>query len=358
MFNSDRLKIARERRQFTKKTLAEMAGVSQLTLTRLENGSTLEPERATVVAIANALNFPVDFFFLDDCDRVRSSNVSFRSLAAMTSRQEYAALAAGSMAIQLLEWVSTRFNLPEPDLPDLSGEDPVAAAAALRNHWGIGMKPVPHLLKLIEAKGVRTFSLSERNKNVDAFSYWRDGLPMVFLNTFKSAERSRFDTAHEIGHLVMHRHGSCSGREAESQADRFAAAFLMPSGDLVSHISPQPRLEQLIVHKARWGVSLAALVRNCYEAKLITEWHYRDMYKNLSISGYRTREPAPMPREQSVLWKKILESLWKERITKEHIARDLCLPIDVIEDLIGGLCGEVHADIEAPTPAKPTLRIV
>ncbi|WP_327735886.1 ImmA/IrrE family metallo-endopeptidase [Streptomyces nojiriensis] len=44
----------------------------------------------------------------------------------------------------------------------------------------------------------------------------------------KSAERSRFDAAHELGHLVMH--GSdreCAGPEAERQANDYASAFLM-----------------------------------------------------------------------------------------------------------------------------------
>src|SRR3546814_6566541 len=53
----------------------------------------------------------------------------------------------------------------------------------------------------------------EDTKNVDAFSCWRNGQPFVFLNTFKSAERSRFDAAHELAHLVLHRHGGPQGRE-------------------------------------------------------------------------------------------------------------------------------------------------
>lgn len=358
MFNPARLRLARDRRQLTKKALAELAGVSQLTLTRLEAGRTPEPERSTVASLAKALGFPPEFFFLDDCEPLKPAAVSFRSLQAMTSRQEAAALASGSLALQLLEWVNARFNLPEPDLLDLRGEEPVAAAVALRTHWGVGLKPIGHLLKLLEVKGVRLFSLAEQHKNVDAFSCWREGTPMMFLNTFKSAERSRFDAAHELGHLVLHLHGGCSGREAEREADTFAAAFLVPRDDLISHVPAQPRLETLIGAKARWGISLAAIVRNCYEAKLISEWHYRDMYRNLSIAGYRTKEPAPMVREQSVLWRKIFESLWRDRITKDHVAKDLCLPADVIQDLIGGLHAQLRSEEVTHQVGRPTLRLV
>lgn len=358
IFNPARLKLARDRRQLTKKALADLAGVSQLTLTRLEGGRTPEPERATVMSLATALGFPVEFFFLDDCEGLKPSAVSFRSLQAMTSRQEAAALASGGLALQVLEWVTQRFNLPEPDLLDLRGEDPEAAAVALRTHWGIGLKPVAHLLKLLEVKGVRLFSLAERHKNVDAFSCWRDGVPLVFLNTFKSAERSRFDAAHELGHLVLHIHGGSSGREAEKEADKFAAAFLMPKADLISHVAAQPNLNLLIGAKSRWGVSLAALVRNCHEAGLISEWHYRDMYRTLSFSGYRSKEPAPMAREQSVLWPKVFESLWRDRVTKDHVAKELSLPGDVIQDLIGGLCADFPGEDEAREVRRPKLRIV
>lgn len=334
MFNPVRLQTARERRELTKKALAERAGVSQLTLTRLENGTTSEPERSTVSSLAQALGFPVEFFYLDDCEQILPEAVNFRSLSATTARQRKSALASGTIALQLNDWVDGRFNLPAPDLLDLRGEAPETAAAALRSHWGIGDQPIGHLLQIVESKGVRIFYLAENNKNVDAFSFWRNGTPLIFLNTFKSAERSRFDTAHELGHLVLHVHGACVGREVENEADRFAAAFLMPREDLISNIRARPQVRDLLAAKSRWGVSLVALARNCYEAGLMTEWHYREVCKALSIAGYRTKEPNPMPRESSVLWKKILESLWQDRVTKDHVARALALPMDTINSLI------------------------
>ena len=51
-------------------------------------------------------------------------------------------------------------------------------------------------------------------------------------DTNKTAEHSRFDAAHELGHLVLHRHGPPRGIEAERQANAFASAFLMPHGSV------------------------------------------------------------------------------------------------------------------------------
>jgi Zn-dependent peptidase ImmA (M78 family)/DNA-binding XRE family transcriptional regulator len=343
MFNALRLEIARKRRHLTKKQLAEMSGVAPLTLTRIEKGTTAEPAEETVAALARTLGYPATFFYLDDCEQPAEQAVSFRSLSTMTARQRDAALAGGAVAFELDDYMTSRFDLPAPDVPDLRDEGPVEAAAALRNYWGVGSKPIQHMLRLLEAKGVRVFSLAENNKNVDAFSCWRDAKPYVFLNTFKSAERSRFDAAHELGHLVLHRHGEPSSRDVEKDADQFASAFLIPYDDLIGHLPRSPSITQLIQAKERWGVSVAALARNVRDAGLLSDWAYRDLCKIISARGYRTVEPNPRPREESVVWKKVFQSLWADRVGKDTVARELCIPTDEIEAFIGGLYGEPTA---------------
>jgi hypothetical protein len=44
--------------------------------------------------------------------------------------------------------------------------------------------------------------------------------------------RSRFDGAHELGHFVVHGDQIWGVKEVEHQAHAFAAAFLMPAGDI------------------------------------------------------------------------------------------------------------------------------
>lgn len=127
--------MARKRRQLTKKDLAEKAGITALTLTRLESGDTSEPVEETVNALARTLNFPFEFFYLDDCEELETDAVSFRSLSSLSARQRDAALAAGTIAFLFDEWVTDRFEVPKPDLIDLRDEDPAAAAEALRGHW-------------------------------------------------------------------------------------------------------------------------------------------------------------------------------------------------------------------------------
>lgn len=357
MFNPVRLAIARKRRQFTKKDLAERSGITAVTLTRLESGETSEPSVETVQAIALALQYPSEFFYLDDCEELTTDAVSFRSLSSLTARQRDAALAAGAIAFELHDWVTKKFELPQPQLIDLRDENPTAAAEALRGHWGIGAKPVEHMVKLLESRGVRVFALAEQHKNVDAFSCWHDNTPFIFLNTFKSSERSRFDAAHELGHLCLHVHGAGSNRDVEREADMFASAFLIHRGDLISSMSRVNSLSQLIKAKHRWGVSVAALARTAFDAKLVTEWHYRDLCKQISSLGYRTREPEGLPREKSTLWRMVFEELWKDGITRAAVAKELNVPPDEIESLVGELVVETPS-LKKPQRQRPTLKIV
>lgn len=353
MFKPGRLALARMRRRFSSRILAEKAGISPVTLSRIENGKQ-EPDDETIAKVIRVLQYPREFFFLDDIDGVDAEAASFRSLTAMSARERDAALASGVLALELADWMQKHFNLPQPDLVDLKYQtDPANAARTLRQHWGIGEKPVGHLIKLLETKGVRVFSLAENTRNVDAFSYWRNGEPFIFLNTLKTTERSRFDAAHELGHLVMHKHGGPQGREAEYQANLFASAFLMPEADIKAHIPYVTSLSELVRAKRRWGVSLSALAYRLHKLGRLSDWQYRSFCIQIA-RDYGDSEPASIPRERSAIWHMVLTEMWREGVTRHHIADELHIPRDEVDTLLFGLTGE-----SAPPPnERPNLKAV
>jgi Zn-dependent peptidase ImmA (M78 family) len=357
MFNPKRLSLARKRRRLSSKGLAELIGMSPVTVTRLEKANN-EPAPETVTLVAKALRFPRDFFFGDDIDDVTKDAASFRSLTSMTAREREAALASGSLAYLLSDYVSAKFNLPEPKLIDLSHErDSAAAARTIRQVWALGEQPISSMIKLLESKGVRVFSLAENTKNVDAFSCWRNDIPYVFLNTFKSAERSRLDAAHELAHLILHKHGGPrQGRDAEVEANNFASSFLMPKADVKSRLPSVRRLDELVAAKRRWGVSTAALAYRLHKLGILSDWQYRVFCIQINQRGYRNEEPNGLPREESVLWKKVFRELWSDRISKNQVAADLHLPPDELENLVFGLIGEIKPPDRAN--GRPNLKAV
>jgi Zn-dependent peptidase ImmA (M78 family)/DNA-binding XRE family transcriptional regulator len=360
MFKPSRLVIARKRRAMTKVSLAEESGVSLRSLSAYENGHTT-PDDAALAQLATTLRFPVDFFFAHELEEPPQSIVSFRALSSMTAGKRDSAIAAAVLAIELSKWLEDRFSLPAPNVPDLRGTQPELAAEEVRAAWGAGTRPIRNMVHLLEANGVRVYSLAEVGEAVDAFSFNKDGTPFVFLSTAKSAERSRFDAAHELAHLVLHRHG-VPNRDAEREADRFGSAFLMPAPSVFSVVPRNPSLGTLLELKASWSVSVAALAHRIYSLGMITEWHYRTLCIEIAKRGYRKTEPNPIPRETSQLLEKVFAAIREDGLTKADVARDLHVHLSDIQALVFGL---VMVPLTGgggrsgpPASPKPPLRAV
>jgi Zn-dependent peptidase ImmA (M78 family) len=193
------------------------------------------------------------------------------------------------------------------------------------------------MVHLLEANGVRVFSLAVDADSVDAFSMWKENTPFLFLNTRKSTERSRFDAAHELGHLVLHRHGAPQGQVAERDANAFASAFLMPRASVLAHAPRLATVDHLIRLKQYWTVSVAALAYRLHTVGLLSDWHYRSLCIEIASRGYRGQEPNEAQRETSQVLAKVFAALREESMSKRSIADDLCVPAEEIEELVFGL---------------------
>lgn len=356
MFNRKRLTLARERRGLTGIQLSELSGITAITISRLESGQTKQPDDDTVTRLANAMGYPIGFFYKEDPEELDTEIVSFRSLKKMNAKERNAALWAGSLGLEIYDWIEQEYQLPEPSIPTLrETDDPENAARLVRQHWGLGDKPIGNVLRLLESKGVRVLSLEEQNKNVDAFSFWRNEKPFVFLNTFKTAEHSIFDCGHELGHLVLHKHGDPKPtKSAEVEANRFSSAFLMPEHD-VRAVIPRRLIstKKIIEAKSRWKVSAMALTVRLNQIGLLSDWQYRSLCIELGKLGYRTNEKIGIERERSVVWQKVLQDLWSKKLTKEDIGKQLSIPHDEVEKLVFQLAG----DTKAPGDRTFELRI-
>lgn len=334
MFNAARFSIARRRRKLTKKQLAEAADLDQKSVVRYESGESA-PTAAGLAQLAKLLRFPEAFFHGEDPDLISAESASFRSLTQIAARERDAALAAGELAFMLSDWVEGFFVLPESDFIDCKeGTSPEPAAMALREHWALGERPIRSMVHLLESKGARLFSLREETKTIDAFSLWRGQVPFVFLNTYKTPERSRFDAAHELGHLVLHRHGGArGGRSVEDQANHFASAFLMPEASVRARIPAVHSLEHIIKEKKHWGVSTSALNYRLHKLGITSEYQYRNFCIQIA-QRFGKSEPQGLQREISKLWDKVFTELRQEGIHKHRIAQDLDLPVDEVENLV------------------------
>lgn len=335
MVNPTRLQLARLRRGYTMSHLARLTGLSARSITNYEKGLQ-NPTEETLEGLAEAMAFPVAFFTQSDLEVVAEGAASFRSLASMTASKRDQALGAGTLALLVDGWIEERFSRPPPNVPDAQDEIPEAAAEGVRAEWGLGAKPIKNVVHLLELHGARVFSLDEEGRSVDAFSFWRDQRPYVMLNTQKSAEHSRFDAAHELGHLVLYRAGE-RGRDVEREANQFASAFLMPRSAMLAAGLAHATLPTLVARKSEWKVSVVALIYRLHSIGILSDWQYRSLYIEASKKGYRSKEPQPTKRETSQVLTKVLDHLRRQGVSRRDIARSLHLDVDDFDRLVFGL---------------------
>lgn len=362
-FTPSRLEFARSRAGISRAHLAEVVGIGPRSLANYEGGS-FTPGADVVDRLASALDVPAGFFFGEPLDQIETPAVSFRALSKMSAIRRKSALASGAVAVELSKWLDDRLHLPAPDVPKYARgwEDPATAALRLRNEWNMGFAKVRNTVHTLEAHGVRVYSLPKDLTDVDAFSFWWKDVPYVLLNCRKSAERGRFDAIHELGHLVMHGdYDLPQGRERELEANRFAAAFLMPEDDVRAHGLRNANASQVIQAKVRWGVAAMALTHRLHELGLTSDWTYTSTCKQLSQLGYRSGEPdaGAGSRETSQVLEKAFALLRDRGMRQADVARELRVHTSTLrEHLFGLVMTPVSGDGVQTGPSSRKLQLV
>jgi Zn-dependent peptidase ImmA (M78 family)/DNA-binding XRE family transcriptional regulator len=359
--NPARLELARVRNGLSKTELARRLGMTSRSVRNWETGEVVPPPE-TVAALAEQLEVSAGYLYRSDLPPELPEVVNFRSLTRLPASRRDAAKVAARFGVALATWIDVNFTLPEADVPDLTGVDPVSAAAAVRSSWAFGSGPAPNLVHVLEAHGVRVFSLAEDCAQLDAFSFWAGSTPFVFLNSMKTAERSRRDAAHELGHLVLHARVTPDPVDREREAEEFATALLLPEEGFLRTNHTSMGLNDFIELKRAWGVALTSYIRRLWELKEVSDWGYRNLMIEASTQGYRSREDE-IPRERSAVLEQVLAGNRTHGVTLASIADELGCREDDIRALFFGLAmTSVTADqsgpVETSPPARPALRLV
>lgn len=342
-----RLEMARAIRQMTATDLASAASISAPWISQIENvKKTPGPE--LVRELARVLNFPVEFFYRPVKSQPPADAFHFRATSKLAKKDEATARSLSTLAIELSDWIEATYHSPAPAVPevqDLIGSDdelaPEQSAEAVRGAWGLGVAPIKNLLQLLESKGAKVYSAGGPLQAIDAFSFRHGATPVIFLNVHKSAERLRFDLAHELGHLVMHG-GSLNvepGKEKEQAANDFASSFLMPRSDVIGAIHGNNlMLEDVLMLKRRWRVSAMALNLRAHRLGVISDWTYSTLAKQLSMAGFRRGEPgSDLRTESSSLLTQVMSDMRSRGQGFAELARLLDVRAQDVQDLMLGI---------------------
>ena len=357
LFDGARLTLGRQLAGLRKSDLAQYLEMSPTAVAAWESGAK-RPTAVTVARLALSLGVDPGFFAMRPDDvAALSATPHFRSLRSTTQLARDQAFAYGQLAVDIATSLEKHVECPDPDVPsfpvpidaDRAGDDgPERAARYVRDQWGMGVGPAPHLVRLLENHGVLIVFSPPQAASVDAYSFDSRLRPVVVLNPVKhDYYRQRFDVAHELGHLVMHSDAEPGGRSVEEHANRFAAELLMPAAEIRAELPTSmsgAAWQSLARSKEHWGTSLQALLYRARRLGTLTEVSYRNAMATLTSRGWRRGEPGLIGvLEQPSMLPRAIELLAAEGITESQL-RDQCrVPGDLFRTVTS----------RTPDPAPP-----
>lgn len=352
-FQPDRLVEARAARGLTQVALGDLSGRRSSNISRWEAGEQL-PEADALEAVAKALNLPVSFFLSPSADHGLAPMFA-RSMAATTKavRARVSARLRWAQGVSLA--LQETLELPVVNVPtigvrdyrEIRDEDIERIALECRSVWGLGLGPIADVLLVLENAGVVVVQEQIDNANMDGLSNWSsaDRRPYVFLATDKqTCARSRMDAAHELGHLVLHGalterslYDAAAFKEIERQAFAFAGAFLLPAESFTAEVW-SPSLTAFASLKARWKVSVGAMIMRCASLGIIDDESKQRLFKHYSAKGWRKEEPLDreLAPEKPRLFARSIRLLCDENIfTRDDLLQQFRLPANDVESICG-----------------------
>lgn len=373
---AERLTEARLASRLTQTEVAERIGVTRQAVSSYELGAKF-PEPETMQRIARELEQPMSFFTSSNRSSFGAFGASFfRKVGADTKRRNQACAVLGRWFSESVHLLDDLANLPAVEIPQFEPSDTTSNAyteseledfaEATRKFFSLGVGPISNLVRLLEVKGVSICRYEMVGENVEAFSYWSGHRPFIFLASDKnSAARSRFDVAHELAHLCLHRWVTEEDmanpqrlKVIEAEANRFAGAFLLPRTSFPNEVFSS-RAESFVDLKKRWKVAIQAMVYRCKDLGIFDDRQVTNLYKQISYKRWRTKEPLDgvngLEMEQPTLFKKIVELVSEHgNITASELAFRAALSPSVLEQFWNLDRGSI-ADREVPD-FLPTLR--
>jgi len=337
-FIGDRLKEAREARGISAVSLSDLIGVSKQAVSQYENDKQ-SPRPEVLNEIASQLKLPISYFKFSQ--NIDIGTIFYRSMSAATKTARIRAEKRYNWLRIIDSYIREFVQFPKLNFPNfampsdpkhISNEQIEEIAIQARRFWNIpDSEPINNMVSLLEQNGSIIARDELEANTLDAFSdVFQTNLDSTFyivLGLDKHiAVRSRFDSAHEYGHRVLHYNidksylnRTMEYKLIEEQAHRFAGAFLLPAntfaGDFYS-----ANLDALLSLKPKWHVSIAMMIKRAEDLKFISSEQARWLWISLSKRGWKLKEPLDddIEIEHPQLLRKAFELIIDEKIQTRH----------------------------------------
>lgn len=316
----DRVRHARAYHGWTQSQLAQYVGVSQPAIYKIEKGGQPTPE--TLAAIARETQFGLSFFHRGRLPDLPEGSLRYRKRVTAPVRDNERVRAHVRHTIEVvhdlerdLEKIAKVPSVRIQPVPRsvLVDDNYIEKLAVECREWlGVGPDdPIPNLIRAVERAGVIVVGSSQEIEKHEGATYWPDfptGRPIICISRGRPGDKKRLSVAHELGHLVLHQLRDVDLDTTEAEAFRFAGALLLPQDAAYELIRSPVTLRELAMVKARYGISIAALVKRCLDLGLIDKDRRASLEKQISTRGWRKDEPVHVPDEQPKLVRQVVET--------------------------------------------------
>jgi Zn-dependent peptidase ImmA (M78 family) len=327
-WNGDILRMTRRAAGKTQEDLVEeLEGrITQAALSRYES-SLREPESDEILeGLARALGVTTRYL------RAGETTSPMISATAHMRRQKTVTPAVwkdleAQLNVHRVHWsllVEGIDIIPQQQIPtfeDPSETAPEDAAVFVREKWRMPLGPVENLVGWLESAGAVVVLEDYGTDRVDGMSQWVGPWPVISLNSRAPVDRRRLTAAHELGHLVLH--NTTPSLEAEDEANRFAAEFLMPTAEIRPLLKTGGlSLGRLADLKVAWGVSMQAIFERAYRLGLASSDERRRFYQTLNARRWKKVEPYSehIPDERPRFARHLVDALLDRGLSHADVA--------------------------------------
>ena len=336
---SQRLHQARLAAGLSQRALAAKAQVSAMMISKYERGHSM-PSSEVLLSLASALGLRTEYFFRTswvELERIEHRN---RHTWNLTQSAETKLLSA--VREQLERWLAlddiigvkwtSGFSLPKLSPKRIVDLDEIETTAdRLREHWNLGLNPIPDLIDTLEARGVKVLAVRFDDSRFEGMSARAGEDHVIVVGQHWPGDRQRFTIAHELGHIVLD-DVLAPSLDKETAANRFAGAFLVPLAKVWEVLGTRRRtleFPELHLLKHEFGLSMAGWNYRALEAKVITKTTHSTLKKVFSMYGWNVNEPGdPYPKETPRLFEQsVYRALGEELIGESKAAELLCVSV-------------------------------
>lgn len=305
-----RIKALRELRGWTQTELTEVTGMSQPLVSALERGdrtATFQHVRILVDTTGTP-----ERFFTADVLELTEQQLHFRRNATASTKSGRMVvrkfLEARYVAKALAATYTPRVVLSPIADQAVSAQDLEDLANDVRRALGVtDDEPIRHVIRSCERAGFPVVILGAgdgiREDHCGVSHTDGDGFGVIAVRDGQPGDQLRMTVGHELAHRLLHVHRTLPEKQREEEAFRLAGALLFPQQAALAELSDTLTVTGYMRLKARWGISIQALIMRAYALGVIDADRRTSLFRQISRRGWRTSEPVEVGVEQpALLW--------------------------------------------------------